>query len=312
MDESIHAHIPRHGALKCGIGVGMKNRIPIRMMSLRILIGTMISLLGTNCSIGQWSVPPSTSEAQYTQTPTTNRVVTATGLPAPTLTATNAPTSLPTTTWTPLPTIESHEVGTFVESLHLRCALPCWGNMIPGETSESEAKHFLSSFGQVEKSSTAFDYDDRLVTIDLTFGDGVLTSLNLPPEITEFYRLHYLLTNFGVPADIQLRLIPQTAEGTSWFDLVLLYPRDGFFGIFGAQGKPVNSIINICPADVSPDLYLVASSTYSLTDMNRLVSVILGQGAGPLESLIGIDKDQFYELFREENSQCVATNVHTP
>jgi hypothetical protein len=184
--------------------------------------------------------------------------------------------------------------------------------MIPGETSESEAKHFLSSFGEIDSSSTFFDYQGRPVVIDLTFEDGILTSINLPPEITEFYQIHYLFTNFGLPEDVQLEIFPQTAEGTSWFNLVLLYPRDGFFAIFAAEGKPVNSIINICPEDISPDLYLVEARTYSPEQMNRLVSLILGQVPEPLESLTDIDTNLFYETFREQNKQCIETTVQTP
>jgi len=312
LDESKHANIFGHGAIRCRIEVAMKNKSLTRRMSISILIGAIILVVATYFSIGQRNILPSPGEPEYTQTPETNRIFTATSLPTSTITATNVPTSTITSTWTPLPTIQSDDVDMFVESLHLQCTLPCWGDMIPRETSELEAKHFLSSFGELDSSSTFFNYRGRPVVIDLTFGDGLLTSINLPPELTEYYRIHYLLAKFGLPEDVQLEIFPQTAEGTSWFNLVLLYPRDGFFAIFAAEGKPVNSIINICPEDVSPDLYLVESRTYSLEQMNGFISLILGQVPKSLESLTDIDKSQFYEIFRKQNNQCIATKVQTP
>lgn len=289
----------------------MRNKFLTRRMFVSILTGAIL-VVATYCSTGQKNISPSPGESQYTQTPETNLIFTATSLPTSISTATIVPTSTITSTWTPLPTIESDAVDMFVESLHLQCTLPCWGNMIPGETSESEAKHFLSSFGEVENGSTFFEYRGKPVVIDLTFQDNVLTSVNLPPEITEFYRIHYLLTNFGLPEDVQLEIFSQTAEGTSWFNLVLLYPQDGFFAIFAAEGKSINSIINVCPEDVSPDLYLVESKTYSLEQMNRFTSLILGQVLQPLESLTDIDKNEFYEIFREQDNRCIATRVQTP
>ena len=295
--------------------IAMKNKSLVRRMFIGILIGTII-LVGV-FSVSQLNILPS-GEFHFTQTLEKNHTSTVTSLPTSTVTATNIPTSTVTPTWTPLPTVQSSDVDIFVQSLHSKCKLPCWGNIIPGVTSEKEAMHLLASFGEVRivKSlgamDTSFNFEGKRTIIDFTIQDNLIRSINLPPEITKPYLIGHLLTEYGMPEDIQVEIFPETAEGTSWFNLVLLYPQAGFFSILSAEGTPVNSIINICPRDVSPDLYLLASNTYSLEKMNEIVFLILQQTPEPLEILTDIDKIQFYEIFRKQNNQCIATKVQIP
>lgn len=290
----------------------MNNTSLMRRIFIGLIIGAILIVAGRYFSLTHRNTSSSDGEPYSTQALAPNRIYTATGLPTSTIAATNFPTLPITPTWTPLPTIQPSAVEALVESLYLECKLPCWGNIIPGETGELEAKHFLSSFGELDSTSTFFQYRGEPVIIDLTFKAGLVNSINLPPVITEFYQVDDLLTNYGIPGDIQIEIFPETAEGKTWFNLVLLYPQAGFFAIFSAEGKPVNSVIDVCPAGVSPDLYLVESNTYSLEQMNGFVSLILQQVLKPLESLTDIDKYQFYESFRTENNRCITTKVQTP
>lgn len=204
------------------------------------------------------------------------------------------------------------DIEIIIPAMFNACDLPCWGQIIPGITSEISAKKLLSSFGNVGKKSVSFQYKNQPVVIDLTFKDGVVNSINLPPEITSFVKIKTLLTEHKAPEDIQLVVIPETAGGTSWFTLVLLYPQQGFFAIFSSEGAVNDSRIDVCPENIPPDLYLLQPNTYSLSEMNDIVFLILQQRLISLETLTEITAPKFTEIFLTETKKCLTTNVELP
>jgi hypothetical protein len=240
---------------------------------------------------------------------------TSTVLPTRKPTATFAPTHTPLPAQTDLPTIEPGSINTMVDSLYARCKLPCWGSIIPGKTSQSAAKRFLAPLGEwyaggESLGEVSFQYKNASASIFLLLRHGLVDSINLPPVLTKPYRINRLFNEYGVPEDIQIEVIPYTAELTTWFNLILLYPRQGIFAVLSAEGTPINSIIHICPRNVSPDLYLLASNTYGLNEMNEVVSAVRPHiEFQPLDVLTDIDINQFYEIFRAQSTACVATNV---
>lgn len=135
-------------------------------------------------------------------------------------------------------------------------------------------------------------------------------SISLPSQITKPYRINQLFAEYGMPEDIQLEILPLTAELTSYFWLIIKYPQQGFFAVISARGTVVNSIINVCPRNISPDLYLFESNKYSLDEMNKIISVVQPHSAyQPLNVLTDMGINQFYEIFSHQGSACVATNV---
>jgi hypothetical protein len=267
--------------------------------------------IASGCISNNNSTLPTIGEPQSSSTPVTLPESTATLL-STTVTVIGVPSLTVLPTQTLLPTLEPGDIEDIIRALHSKCELSCWGNIIPGQTSEFAAKHILSSFGELGPKSISFQYDDKPIVIDLTFKDGLVNSINLPPPIAEFFNISHLLSEYGTPEDIQAEIIPETAEGTSWFTLVLVYPQHGFFAIFSGEGSVVDSSISICPKDVAPDLYLVKSNNYSLEEMNGFVSLILQQPLQPLDSLTDIDKNQFHEIFSKNKDQCLTTNVQAP
>ncbi len=289
----------------------MKNKSPFYKVFISIFVSLPLLILA-NCVPNSQGQNDSPSKTPYPSQAFEQFVTsTLTHFALPTLTNTNSP--IPESTWTPLPTIPPENIDNFIETLAGKCELPCWGNITPEKTNEQEAKHLLSSFGTIiESTSIYFEYRRNPAVIDLTFRDGVVDSINLPPELTETYQLNSLLSRYGMPADVRIEVIPETAEGTSWFYLAVFYPKKGILALFSGEGKIVDSKVNACFEQTSPDLYLLAANTYSVEQMNTILDPYLRNMLEPLESLTQMDKQQFYDTFSQPTKQCLATAVQGP
>jgi hypothetical protein len=313
MDESKYVNVRGHGALR-SIGFStMENKSFHYTYLFCLLAGLPLFIMASCVSNGQ--------EANNRPTPTIPRsqivertiAQTETTSPLPVLTDTDFPSSTAEPTWTPQPTLPPDKVDTFIDSMNNECELPCWGNIIPGKTSEEEAKHILSSFATIiESTSFYFSYHQMPTVIDLTIKDGVVDVINLPAHLTESYKLRSLLSRYGEPEDVRMEVIPETAEGTSWFYLAAYYPQKGILAIYSGEGKVIDSKVNACFDKIAPELYLLKASTYSLEEMNNMLDPILRNMLEPIESLITINKNQFYEFYNQPTEQCLATKVQVP
>lgn len=267
--------------------------------------------MGSCTSNNQGRTDIQTPTSLSSGTPEHNEVSTATAIPKPVMTKTEQPAA--TITWTPLPTIEPNDIDAFIDLMNSQCKLPCWGGIVPGKTSEVEAKHLLVSFGTIiESTSVYFDYREKPAVLDLTFKDGLVSSLNLPPELNESHKLKDLLSRYGIPKDVKIEVIPETAEGTSWFFLAVFYPREGFFAIFSGEGKTVGSKVSACFEEVSPELYLVEDNKYSLEEITFFLGRSLRNILKPLDSLTELNINRFYDIFSQQKAQCLITIVNVP
>ncbi len=289
----------------------MKNKSPLYKVFMSILVG-LLMLIVANCVPNAQGQNASPSKTPYPSQAFEQFVTdTLTHSAPPTPMNMNSP--IPESTWTPLPTIPLENIDNFIESLNSKCELPCWGNITPEKTSEQEAKQILSSFGTIiESTSTYFYYRQKPAVIDLTLTNGVVYSINLPPELTETYKLNSLLSRYGMPADVRFEVIPETAEGTSWFYLAVFYPEKGILAVFSGEGKIVNSKVNACFDEISPDLYLLAANKYSVEQVSTILDPYLRNILEPLDSLTQMDKQQFYDTFSQSTKQCLATTVQGP
>jgi len=293
----------------------MNNKPTAHRSKIAILVAMVVaSLLG--CLFAAPDGPHTLETASQPQISATAVLTrTATALPTRKPTVTFAPTRTPLPAQTDLPTIEPGNIDAMIASLYTRCKLPCWGSIIPGKTSQYAAKRFLAPLGEWYAGGESLggvivEYNNSPASISLSLEHGLVDSINLTPVLTKPYRINRLFTEYGEPEDIQLEVLPYTAELTTWFKLLLLYPRQGIFAVLSAEGTPINSIIHICPRNVSPDLYLRASNTYGLKEMNEIVSVVRPHiEFQPLDALTDMDINQFYEIFRGQSTTCVATNI---
>lgn len=300
----------------------MKNKPLPRRPLIFILIIAMAALpLGCLSSIKDDTqvVITASPQLQASATPVLEDTVTATVSPTRKPTATFPPTRTPLPLQTDLPTIEPGNTNAMIDLLYSRCDLPCWGGIIPGKTSQYAAKRLLDPLGEwYNPSSTpgewgplgsvSFQYNNTSTSINLTFGHGLVRSIHLYPELTRPYRINRLFTEYGKPEAVQSEILPLTADLTSWFTLLLLYPQQGFFAILSAQGTVINSTIHMCPRNVSPDLYLFASNVYSLNQMNEVVSTVRPRMVfQALDAVAEVDEEQFYDIFLGQSVNCVAT-----
>jgi hypothetical protein len=298
-----------------------KKNLP-HIMVVAILVIAMAAWLYGCLSTAEEVFRPSITVSPPTQvsaTPTPENTATATILPTRKPTATRPPTRTPLPRQTDLPSIEPGGINAMIDSLYSRCELPCWGSIIPGKTSQYAAKRFLSPLGEwynpvspsgewSSSGSVSIQYNNATAYIGLTFEHGLVSSVQLHPTLTRQYRITRLFTEYGMPEDVRIEVLPLTAVLTTWFNLVVVYPRQGFFAIYSANGTPINSIIHVCPRNVSPDLYLFASNAYSLDQMNETLSVIRPHtDFESLDTVAEIDVNQFYDIFLGQSVNCVAT-----
>lgn len=291
---------------------------PLFTRTLIIILGIIMMSLPLGClSTTIEDAQPIAVSPQLQASITTVVEITATALPTKKPTATFAPTRTPLPPQTDLPTIETGSINAMIDSLYSRCRLPCWGSIIPGKTSQYKAKRFLSPLGEWYEGSDALEgliikYNNTPASISLSLEHGLVDRIHLDPGLTKPYRINRLFTEYGMPQDVQVEVLPLTAELTTWFNLVLLYPNQGFFAVLSANGTPVNSVIHICPRNVSPDLYLLAPNTYSLDQTVEILATVRPYiEFQPLNALTDIDINQFYETFRNQSSTCIATNVES-
>jgi hypothetical protein len=313
LDERKHADIFRYDALAHRGFITMKNKSLPYKIFMYFLIWLSIFMMGNCISSFQEQSDFRDRTALPSQTLEENIAITATISPVPSLTGPTSPPPIIELTWTPLPTIQPNELDAFIDSMNTKCELPCWGNITPEKTSELEAKHVASSFGTIiESTSIYFSYREKPTVIDFTFRDDVVSRINLPSELTAAYELSNFLSRYGMPEDVRIEVIPETAEGTSWFYLAVFYPQKGLLAVFSGEANIINSKVNACFENIYPDLYLVGSHKYSLEQMSILLDPILWDILEPLEALTEINKDQFYHMFSQKNQACLVTRVQVP
>lgn len=296
----------------------MKNTLLTQRIALIILCAVMAILL-LGCfpqAEGDTRSSITTSpRIQISASPTLENTATATALPTRKPTATFPPTRTPLPPQTDLPTIIPGSINTMIDSLYTMCELPCWGGVIPGKTSQYAAKRYLAPLGEwyaggESLGEVSFQYKNTSASIYLLLEHGLVDSIQLPPALTRLYRINRLFTEYGAPEDVQLEILPLTADLTTWYRLALLYPRQGFFAVFEAKGTVINSIIHICPRNISPDLFLFSENRYSLS---QTMEILLAERPNiyfqPLNKLTQTDTKQFYEIFSKQNVGCMATNV---
>lgn len=241
-------------------------------------------------------------------TPSPENTIIVTVSPTRKPTATRPPTRTPLPIQTDLPTIPSGDINAILDALHNRCQLPCLGGIIPGKTSQYAAERLLSPLIEYESSGE--------ILVGLGFEHGLVSFIHLfapplikKPYLTKPYRIYRLLTEFGVPEDIQLEVLPETADLTTYYNLVLLYPSQGILAKYSARGTVLNSIISVCPRNVSPELLLFPSAAYTVEEMNKEFVFHRHAYYRPINELTGVDIKQFYEIFRNPDSTCIPTNM---
>ncbi len=298
------------------------------MRTRNIFITLVLLAVGCAAPTPETPLPPAVTPSPVapTFTPTLTDTPTVTQTVSPTITKTLTPSSTPT--WTPWPTLSPQEAQDLVLELletNGGCQYPCRWGIMPGETSWSEAKAFLTSF--------AFSF-----TVESTSERGVLrysfffpvpaTASSSGQIFTDFYvrdefielivfgreeKIATLLTEFGPPNEVWLRLdpIPPYPYSPEYL-IALFYPDQGIMigDISSSKRYPQggSDFVGICREQLNDTHY--GSLLFALWSPENqqdfmefaLYSRVLGfpsdrENYRLLNHVSSMDSQMFYEVF---------------
>lgn len=286
-----------------------------------------------------------TSEATRTPLPTSTAIPTNTSFPSPTATIPPSPTATSVPLPTPRPTLTSNEALVVIDDWFREppCLLPCWWNLIPGQSNWVEVNQQLDYLG-LEGSSrrsrnqegelrnvreARFDYPEDIHSSHaFTFYfDPDDTLLDITQEIrgigTEYFPLSLFLKQYGQPDEIMMSVVFNTPTGAIPFRFVLGYWQKGIAVVYedivpGRIASQWTSQAAGCFRQMETEsltpymemlLWDPETTPYSWQDMGRLLFVGSDFPYLSLEEATGISTEQFYvDNVNHVDTAC----VHTP
>lgn len=228
------------------------------------------------------------------------------------------------------------------------CSLPCLWGITPGISSVSEVLNLLIPFTGVAKFSDLpisvvggmiFEIplqDDSHLSLFLSYFPGSenqgINAIYLSTqafhndgdpaldqsfygsvqyaEILNNYTLPSILSTYGVPAEVLIFIEPSIPK---YFNLRLLYPRNGIFISYGTFVEEQGENYLGCPTNMFISLYLLspeASANYQEVlpmigpDFQNVYPV---SDFKPLEEVTNISLEDFYQMFKNPTNICLVT-----
>jgi hypothetical protein len=311
---------------------------------LGLVVGTTACIPKETPSVDQHSASESPSATPLSAATMAEALTTGPdgeSIPVTAAAVTSAATGLSTQTSTPppttalLPTLTAEEEVEFVSKLMLpkdSCPLPCWWDIVPGETTIEEAQATLSGIGADrwesdlndayrelrlgQKDRHGFLHPDQML-LRLYHEDGIVTALHLSSwrfafpdqglfdEQWESLGVASILEKFGMPSEVHLLLSPNPAA--VMYELILTYndrhlqidylaPHRQFGEGNGGVCFRVGDLEAVQVAAVSPNPVL---SDYSLTTRGEFV-------VPSWQEATATSLQEFYEIFRDDPEACIA------
>jgi len=260
-----------------------------------ILLCSVIFII-TNCSTTESKnieASPTSGIASVTISPTAIRTITPTSTPIPVSpTPTHIPAVLPTVEELP----ENEAYPYLIELLHSQdCQLPCWLNVVPGQTSIKDAYRAwvpllgIASHSNIlspEDGRIYFEYENGGVNVSiqtrysLSADFKLIESMSVDThalrkvgnsgaeevygapytESLQSYLLPDLLSKYGKPDQVIIRMEIAVAEPTSpdSFDIWLLYPQYGAIVLYTGPAEIIGGkTVQGCPSYSFVSLWLV-------------------------------------------------------
>jgi len=255
-----------------------------------------------------------------------------------------SPTHMPeravsTLTPTPLPTLPIGNVTDFFRDLvktNGGCELPCFygGKIVPGEMTAESATAFLASMNGNADMANGFAGVDIVdpsrsggsfyhVQLTLTRTNGLVQDIQLwgdtwgyeAPLFAEDWGIHYgwdrILTQNGVPSEIEAIFFRSGAGRSAYYGIVLNYEDAGMF--IGYQGTAQNlgqSQVQAC---------------LRFDDVNRIILRLVSQDSSMIESTgtpsgpelptlfeqTGLSNEEFYQTFKNPGASRCLTSSET-
>lgn len=273
----------------------------------------------------------------------------------------STPTSLPAAPVV-LPTLSDAEIK--VNALNLLennggCRLPCIWGLTPGITTTAERRNILASYGKIsgpdfslsgsEASENpggfgiAVTRNKLRIVMGLNYyeTDNLIEILSLgafPPqlddkyifgdddylELTKYYSLPQLLSNYGLPSEVLVIALPYDPflkADYEPFSLVVVYSDLGIMAEYISPSQREGNIARGCPGQG-----YITLRTWDVKNnipIKKIASISSGEGMSetaydyfvPIQNAASMSVEDFYNTFKEpNNNQCleVFSNLWTP
>lgn len=287
-----------------------------------VLAVVWLAMAGCNSTPISLNETPTATPAHFsnaTLTPTAIVTSTPTATPAPTLTTIPhtrvTPTPTPQPTFTPPPTLTGKQKSEFVETMLLpnaQCALPCWWEIIPGQTTVETATTFFTVRGLPwyhfkSPSRELYSLHFDLLDVNFVVSGKIIQEIEVlggpikNSNAIYAYSWQQIIARYGKPSQILIHFVPPIeVDSPVYYTLSLIYESLGF--VVSYQGPAIYAppVIRTCSnfADVTGiTMRLCAANSEELCwnpaseNNSRL-----------LEEVVDMDIDTFYETFKDANS----------
>jgi hypothetical protein len=216
------------------------------------------------------------------------------------------------------------------------CQLPCYWNIVPGETLWQDASAFLSLVGEIHGPggtpkipSYGVVFSEKIEKPIIGFmpifwvENGVVKAIGINSSWVSRnfdYSLAGLLQSFGVPEEIWIRPIAESSDDQPYYYLVLLYPSRGILiNVLGNAERQDQHLV-VCPQDIfsrspfPPQLLLWNPKVQVTFDQfgKQLIDDDLGWVMNEYRPLQEVSTDKltsmdFYEIYSVQNTKtCVS------
>ncbi|MDH5508598.1 MAG: hypothetical protein OEZ02_15355 [Anaerolineae bacterium] len=258
----------------------------------------------------------------------------STNTPEPSATYISTTTPTLHLTQTPLPTLPPDEAQALILALlrdETDCHLPCWFGVTPGGTTWLEAYNFLLSLGTqfkwmgwdvpyipfvssgvfaIEVKVPEYSYPHERLFTGFEVKDNIVTHINADAD----FSLAHLLTTYGKPAEVWIRLNPWGEPPPEIF-LGIYYPELNTFALFYNDTSSYSryGYIYGCFDDLSLgynylQLEISSPGQGELLTWEEVAPFNIWDVQPSLEDAIGMDLDIFYETYKNpEKRPCFET-----
>ncbi len=294
-------------------------------MKKEVILLVLILTFSSGCISNFRQVPNTTvnNRAELTLIPSPS----ATVLPTSTITASSllrkTPSITPIPTWTLLPTMEPTIAILFVEGLlknNTGCRLPCWWGIVPGKSSWTETKQFMSSFSNFvgiigkpnEFQIAEFDIptSENTGPIEQRFGIKNNTVIEITNiyfgNITSSYNLVEMLTTYGQPDAILLSAYYEPRYSAYMNVVAVFYLKQGILAEYYDNGGVLKGeTLEVCPQQADYphlDLWAPENNLNIQEATEKYLDTINWPTYKSLVAATGMNIETFYNTFKDPNN----------
>lgn len=207
------------------------------------------------------------------------------------------------------------------------CELPCVYGITPGETTWNEVKRLLednATISLVDSDTKVRGRDGKVVTYNyyqiqlntqgkeqiafyLSEVEGIVDIIYISNSTNNEYKLSSLVRENGIPARVFLTTHSYGIDYPLPISLVIFYEHKNLVAIYSSQHDENHELIEAC---FEQDGIIIIYDTNQLFTESFLKEFIGDPAFDTIlssEEAMGMTVDEFYEYFREQNTNCITT-----